>query len=251
MEHKNPIQLKIIFPLLLAAAFWSGCSEEKKAEPQLEAPTNKSLSLENRKRVLQSHVVDPTPPAPMPTNDVKKAVNAFRNRLHEISGTPTNDELKTKAESGDVTAQLELGRSLLRSSDFKEALEWFRKAADQGSASAQHDIGNMYVLGQGVEKDMAESVKWFTKAAEQGDTDSEYALGLRYAGGTGVEQDFAQAVKWYSLAANKGSMYAQAGLAIRYEKGQGVAPDKSEAYKWYDLAAQAGHFNAGDSRDKL
>src|SRR5271169_1268679 len=56
------------------------------------------------------------------------------------------------AERGDPEAQLMLG-SMLHDGlgvpqDFAEALGWFRRAADQGNASAQSRIGRMYQLGE-------------------------------------------------------------------------------------------------------
>jgi uncharacterized protein len=35
--------------------------------------------------------------------------------------------------------------------DYAEALKWYRLAADQGLASAQHNLGFMYANGWGVE----------------------------------------------------------------------------------------------------
>ena len=45
---------------------------------------------------------------------------------------------------------------------------WFRKAADQGDASAQFNLGVGYRTGQGVLEDYAEAYKWFLLAAMNG-----------------------------------------------------------------------------------
>ena len=34
--------------------------------------------------------------------------------------------------------------------DYKEAVKWYRLSAEQGHASAQINLGNMYAEGQGV-----------------------------------------------------------------------------------------------------
>ncbi len=52
--------------------------------------------------------------------------------------------------------------------DPKEAVKWYRKAADQGHAGAQHNLGWMYANGEGGERDPKEAVKWYRKAADQG-----------------------------------------------------------------------------------
>ena len=45
---------------------------------------------------------------------------------------------------------------------------WYRKAAEQGLASAQYNLGLMYYEGDGVELDVKQAVSWTRKAAEQG-----------------------------------------------------------------------------------
>ncbi|HCN07703.1 MAG TPA: hypothetical protein DIT01_07195, partial [Lentisphaeria bacterium] len=66
-----------------------------------------------------------------------------------------------------------------------EAVKWCRKAAEQGDAAAQLNLGKMYATGLGVPEDDAEAFKWFRKAAEQGYADAQYHLGLMYANGEG------------------------------------------------------------------
>ena len=91
-----------------------------------------------------------------------------------------------------------------QSLDFAEALESYRKAAEQGHPGAQFLLGGMYFYGLGVAKDDAEAVKWYRKAAEQGDEGAQHKLGLMYAKGSGVATDDAEAVKWYRKAAEQG-----------------------------------------------
>jgi len=85
--------------------------------------------------------------------------------------------------------------------DYAEALKWYRKAADEGEAGAQSEIGVMYNDGQGVTQDHAEALKWFRKAAEQGEARGLFNLGIAYSKGSGVPQDYVQAHMWFSLAA--------------------------------------------------
>ena len=48
------------------------------------------------------------------------------------------------------------------------AVEWFRKAADQGDAPAQHNLGAMYANGMGVPQNLTEALRWLRKAHAQG-----------------------------------------------------------------------------------
>jgi TPR repeat protein len=70
--------------------------------------------------------------------------------------------------------------------DYAEALKWYRKAAEQGEANAQSNLGVMYHEGEGTARDYAEAVKWWRKAAEQGHADAQNNLGVMYAAGSGV-----------------------------------------------------------------
>ena len=48
------------------------------------------------------------------------------------------------------------------------AVQWYRKAAEQGHASGQTDLGFLYETGRGVRIDRNIAAKWYRKAAEQG-----------------------------------------------------------------------------------
>ena len=59
------------------------------------------------------------------------------------------------------------GRGGLPQSDAL-AVEWYRKAADQGGALAQFNLGAMYASGQGVPQNFTEALRWFREAHAQG-----------------------------------------------------------------------------------
>ena len=82
-----------------------------------------------------------------------------------------------------------------------EAVRWYRKAADQGNARGQHNLGIMCEIGQGVPQDYAEAAKWYRKAAEQGDANAQSNLGIMYAKGQGLPQNYVLAHMWYNIAA--------------------------------------------------
>ena len=125
--------------------------------------------------------------------------------------------------------------SLNTKADKEDAVE-YRKAADQGDAEAQYDLGLCYELGSGVPKDEVEAVKWYRKAAEQGNAAAQSGLGGCYAYGIGVKEDAVEGVKWYRKAAEQGNAAAQSGLGSCYELGVGVPEDKVEAYAFYNLS---------------
>jgi TPR repeat protein len=131
--------------------------------------------------------------------------------------------------------------------DYVVAAAWYRKAAEQGYAKAQFNLGEMYLRGQGVSKDYAEAINWIQKAADQGDARAEDALGFTYYNGQGVPQDYAKAARWYGKAAEQGYPVAQQGLAYMYYNRVGVSQDYAEAVRWYRKAAEQGDSVAEES----
>jgi len=62
-----------------------------------------------------------------------------------------------------------------RSKDLTRALQWYRKAADQGHAKAQCHVGYFYSNGFGiVSVDDKQALEWFRKAALQGDSQAQF-----------------------------------------------------------------------------
>ena len=116
----------------------------------------------------------------------------------------------------------------------------YRKAANQGDAEAQFNLGLTYKEGQEVQQDNKMAAKWYQKAAEQGHITAQFNLGLLYQDGKGVEQDFASAVKWYQKAAQQDHITAQFNLGLLYQDGKGIRQNKTNAKEWYGRACDGG-----------
>ena len=100
----------------------------------------------------------------------------------------------------------QFGKGVLK--DDKQALKWYRKAAEQGYVFAQFNLGVMYDNGEGVLEDDKEAVKWYRKAAEQRYAKAQLKFGLMYAKGEGVLQDYVTAYAWANISAANGSKTA-------------------------------------------
>ena len=152
------------------------------------------------------------------------------------------------AEQGHAGAQCNLGRmyaqGLGEKQDYAEAVCWYRKAAKQGHAVAQFNLGVMYENGRGVKIDLAEAAYWYRKAAQQDHPDAQCNLGWMYDHGRGEKQDQAQAVIWYRKAAEQGHAVALYNIGKMYAKGKGVEVNDVEACNWYFKAAKNGSKDA-------
>jgi hypothetical protein len=62
----------------------------------------------------------------------------------------------------------------------------------------------MYGTGEGVPQDDAEAVKWYRKAAVQGHAGAQFNLGMRYVYGEGVPKDAIEGLAWSNIAAASG-----------------------------------------------
>jgi TPR repeat protein len=141
---------------------------------------------------------------------------------------------------------LEAGFVAYWNGDYATALREWRLAAEQGDATAQFKLGQMYDVGQGVPQDHNEAVKWYWLSAEQGYAGAQSSLGVMYS----MRGDDAEAVKWWRLAAEQGDAWAQVLLGARYLYGEGVPQDDVTAHMWASIADINGLADAARLRDE-
>ncbi len=167
---------------------------------------------------------------------------AFRDMFyHTFDNNPILGAklLRIAAEKEAVKAQTVLGECYRNGfgveQNAEEAEKWVRKAAEQGNADAQYELGQWYLDGD--DEEAAE--KWVRKAAEQGHMDAQCELGEWYSYD---DDDSHEAEKWYRRAAEQGNADAQYELGQWYSRGD--EQNAEEAEKWYRKAAEQGHWEA-------
>ena len=173
------------------------------------------------------------------------------------SSNPNESEFERKkrlAEGGDKVAQNNLGRMYDNGEgvprDYKEAVKWYTKAAEQRLVEANFNLGHMYYDGKGVSKNYKEAVKWYTRAAEQGHAKAQHNLGILHVRHRiGMPKHYEEASKWFKKAAEQGVADAQGNLGLMYAQGQGVIKDNVTAYAWLSVAKENGHANAVEALD--
>jgi len=154
------------------------------------------------------------------------------------------------AEQNDADAQYELAEAYRTGTDavenFKEALRWYRAAAELGLADAQNNLGAMYLAGMGTEKNPAEAAYWYEKAAEQEQMHAQFNLGMLYLLGSGVEQSDEDAAHWLHAAAGHGDLEAICQLGTLYQLGRGLEQNFVAAAELHTVAAIEGHLASID-----
>jgi uncharacterized protein len=122
-----------------------------------------------------------------------------------------------------------LGIDRYMSKDYADAFNLYKKAADQGDANAQFNLGVMYFEGKGVPQNYVEAFNLFKKAAAQGNSYAQYNLGVGYSKGRGVPINYKKAYVWYILASAKGHEKAKHNISVIEPK---MAPQQiAEAQK--------------------
>ena len=160
---------------------------------------------------------------------------------NQDSNSQTDSDTQRKAEFNLGVMHAE-GQGVTQ--DYSQALEWFRRAADQNFAPAQFQLGVLYYDGQGVGQNYGRAADWFRRAARQNHVQAIFNLGIMYREGQGVLANPAAAAHWYLLAAQQNFPPAQFRLGVMYGNGEGVAQDLTQAYMWFSLAAAAGDVDA-------
>jgi len=190
-------------------------------------------------------------PVPGPREAVARAGHAAPDEHASHDEHAPHDEheprladLTAAAESGDVEAQVALGRRYLRGSaevpaDVVQARAWFLRAEAARPGSAAYDLGRMSQSGKGGPADPAEAVRWFELAVRAGSADAMFLLAGAARTGTGLPRDDARAVALYQRAAAMEHPEALQALALAYLHGElGLAVDESESRRYM---AAAGH----------
>lgn len=207
------------------------------------------------------------------------ALSISFNTLAEL-----DQSILEQANKGDTESQLAIGKAYAQGivvpKDHKEALSWYKKAAQQGDIKAQFELGVLlwiegnneeeksqgmtlihqaaeknlaeaqFMVGSiyGIRKDINESYKWISRAAEQGDASALNMLGRYYEWGLGVPKNIPKAIEARKKSVDLGNPDAQVSLGEMYEQGRGVKRDYKKAAELYKLAADQGN---GDGQANL
>ena len=130
--------------------------------------------------------------------------------------------------------------------DLNQAFILMQAEANSENGLAMYDLGRMYLLGLGCDKDESTANSFFQKSltafqkmeksAKNADY-WQYRIGKLYAYGHGVDQDYTTAATWFEQAVTSNNPFAAYALAGQFYRGQGVGQDDSRAFNLYSVAA--------------
>ena len=177
-----------------------------------------------------------------------------KNKLYSFY----SKELEKFAKSGDVQAQYEVGMDYYIgdgvTKNTETAGKWFHLATKQGHAEASSIFYSFYS-------------KELEKAAKNGNAQAQYEVGMDYYEGNGVSKNTETAGKWFHLAtkqghaeatpkfysfyskelekaAKSGDAQAQYEVGMDYYIGEEITQNIETAAKWLYLSTLQGHEDA-------
>jgi TPR repeat protein len=170
-------------------------------------------------------------------------------------GTSRNDMLgidyfRRSADLGYGPAQIALAyyyeTGTVIAGNQSQAVDLYRKAAQQGDPLAGWLAGRRYFLGNGVPRDPDAAQKWLKLSAAQNN-----AFGAYYLGRLMADRDYTKAPVLFKIAADRGLPQAQYFYAKALKDGRGIPQDRFSAYIWYSIASDAGYSAAGPDLNEL
>jgi uncharacterized caspase-like protein len=176
-----------------------------------------------------------TPPAPLSVPPVvAKAKIVDWSRAIEVC------EQAVKENANDPRLRYLLGHAYYKAQNYPQAARSYQIAAGAGLADANEELGVLFVMGLGVNKDYRRAFDLFNKAAIGGSATGMSNLGAMYANGFFIEQNQVRALAWYEKSIEAGNALALPQAGEAYFNGKGTPPDYPTAARYFRQAGELG-----------
>eukprot|EP00039_Didymoeca_costata_P006887 m.94299 g.94299 ORF g.94299 m.94299 type:complete len:938 (+) comp13439_c0_seq4:280-3093(+) len=162
--------------------------------------------------------------------------------LEEIEDKEGFKLMELSANNGYVHSQYEVALAYDEKEKYDLAVEWYRKAADQGHGGSQYNLAVSYKIGAGTERDEDLAEVWLERALGNGEAEAAMMLARIYGQEKG---DMLKASYFFEQAAQLGDVRAMFNLGVLYERGaKGLEVHIEKSLNWYEMAASKGHEGA-------
>lgn len=153
--------------------------------------------------------------------------------------------MMTLAQPG--AADVKTGVDAWQQGDYAKAVAEWQPLAEAGDPDAQFNLGQAYKLGRGVKADPDTALQWYRKAAGQGHARAEDNLGLLMF----RQGDRAGALPYLERAADRGEPRAQYIVGTALFNGDLKAKDWVRAYALMTRASRSGLAQASRSLQQM
>src|ERR1019366_8620929 len=174
---------------------------------------------------------------------LKRPRRNYSSRLTSTGSVPVSTGTKPKLPSciakqtRFAEAQFD-GRGVAR--DPAGSRAWLEKAARQGYARAECELGVTLKDGLDIAQDLPNGLRYLQSAARLGDAYAEDYLGRFAESGLISDPSPSEAYMHYLKASEMGSAWGTYNVARMHEHGIGVDKSPTEALRWYMKVASIG-----------
>jgi len=171
--------------------------------------------------------------------------------------------LRASIGNGNMKACTTLARQYYHGAnvkqDYKKSAELYYMAAVRGNREAQFELGNLYIMGLGVEKNMNTAMVWWKEAALYGNESAHNALVLYLKNMGDTKGLNRMAEKYYEKSKQlkaaefweTGALMGDATCQYRFGSLLLNGHRRSEGMDWLEKAAAAGNEDAKKAISKV
>lgn len=158
------------------------------------------------------------------------------SKIYYVLYTIDQIEKGTLNESGYAN-YINYMKEVALNGNYDKGIQYLSLSAQEGFVPYQCEYGICYIFGQGVKADYNNAMEWSLKAANQGFAPSQNNVGYLYD----IRGKRDDAYVWYEKAALQGLPLSQMAVGFFYQYGLAKKPvDYYYAQEWYQLACDQG-----------
>lgn len=173
----------------------------------------------------------------------------FSSGLIRAEEWPTNVKELEKLAKNNPAALVKLGDMYMEGQGVekneKKGVDYYKKALKKNDLEAMYKLSNAYLTGKGIKEDTSEGLRLLREAAEKGNVNAQKQLAYLYSNENDyVYKVYDKAVKNFTLAADQGDLESQVTIGNFYLYGYHVDRNYETAFHYLDMAAKQGNAEA-------
>jgi hypothetical protein len=168
-------------------------------------------------------------------HDEMKAKRCPFCRELPVQGEENRKRLMKRVKANDPAALSHMGGKCYNEGDYEGAFAYWTKGAESGNFEAHYRLGNMYWMGQGVEKDEKKEIYHYEKAAIGGHPHARHMLAYIES----INGNMERSVKHFIIAANLGDEGSMKKLWACYSAGHITKDDLDATLRTHHAAIDA------------
>ena len=175
------------------------------------------------------------------TNDLFEYLESFETP-EKMAILNCHNVLELEQFKHDSFCQYKLGQMYLVGfkvdKNISLSLKHFNISADMGNEFACDQLGLLYCSGNSIPTDLPKSRDYFQKGVDLGSSLSALSLGCSYFFGEDVKQSYETAMEYYKKSVEP---LALNNIAAMYQQGYGIDIDNKKAFEYFMMAANKGY----------